>query len=77
MEQKPREKNLLRIKVLTLLIRFTNFPFTLAASSLGPPNEGSVGVLPHPTTSHQLRHLLGIVLMVVWDKLTAREESVL
>lgn len=44
--------NSLLINVLTLLIKFTSFPFTLAASLL-PPNEGSVGVLPQPTACNQ------------------------
>ncbi len=41
----------LLIRVLTLEIRFTILPFTLAASSLEPPKEGSLGVLPHPTAN--------------------------
>lgn len=44
--------NSLLINVLTLLIRFTSFPFTLAPSFADAPplpNDGSLGVLPHPT----------------------------
>lgn len=46
-----KQKHLLLINVLTLEIRLTSFPLTLAASSLEPPNAGSIGVLPHPTES--------------------------
>ena len=43
------EHDLLLIKVRTLDIRLIIFPFTLAVSSLEPPNAGSIGVLPQPT----------------------------
>lgn len=39
----------LLINVLTLEIRLISLAFTLAASSLPPPNAGSMGVLPQPT----------------------------
>lgn len=52
--EKHDRENLLLINVLTLDIKLTSFPLTLAASSLDPPNEGSVGVLPHPTKSKGL-----------------------
>lgn len=51
--QEMGEKHSLLIKVLTLEIKLTNFPLTLAASSLEPPKAGSAEVLPHPTKYHQ------------------------
>ena len=41
----------LLINVLTLDIKFTSFPFTLAWS-FELPKAGSVGALPQPTVSH-------------------------
>lgn len=48
--ERKEKTNVLRINVLTLLIKLTSLPLTLAASSRAEePKEGSVGVEPHPT----------------------------
>ena len=39
----------LLISVLTLDIKFTSFPFTLAWSFCDPPKAGSTGAFPQPT----------------------------
>ena len=75
-KSEKQRRNSLLIKVLTLLIKFTNFPFTLAPSFPAPaPKDGSVGVLPHPTINIRQPGLAGPCNSLIRISIKAEEET--